>query len=99
MIVRALIQRVTRAQAAENTNPGRPIAAIGSGLVVMAGFETSDSPVNLEQMAQKIRSLRVFSDSSGALNLPGEQLGAHYLVVSQFTLYAEVKYSNRPTFE
>lgn len=97
--MRTLIQRVARAQAADSMNPHHPLAAIGRGLVVLAGFEATDSPVNLEQMAQKIRSLRIFTDSAGQLNLPAEQVGAHYMVVSEFTLYAELKYGNRPSFD
>jgi D-tyrosyl-tRNA(Tyr) deacylase len=75
------------------------IASIKKGLVILVGFEESDSPVSIEQMVQKIRSLRVFSDEAGKLNHAGPEVNAEYLVVSQFTLYAECKYGNRPSFD
>jgi D-aminoacyl-tRNA deacylase len=97
--MRALIQRVSRAQVAENSAYNKNIASIGKGLLILTGFEASDSPVSIEQLAQKIKSLRIFSDGSGKLNLPGPELSAEYLVVSQFTLYADCKYGNRPSFD
>src|SRR6185437_15762389 len=97
--MRALIQRVSRAQVAELAVPNKSIASIGKGLVILAGFEQSDSPVCIEQLAQKIKSLRIFSDDKGKLNIAGPEVGAQYLIVSQFTLYAECKYGNRPSFD
>ncbi len=96
--MRALIQRVTRAQIADQHVPNNVIASIEKGLLVLVGFEEGDSPVSIEQMAQKIRSLRIFSDAQGKMNLGGSEVNAQYLLVSQFTLYAECKYGNRPSF-
>lgn len=97
--MRALIQRVTRAGIADQYEPTKQIASIGKGMVVLVGFEEGDSPVCLEQMAQKIKSLRIFSIGDNKLNHSGQDVQAEYLLVSQFTLYAECKYGNRPSFD
>jgi D-tyrosyl-tRNA(Tyr) deacylase len=68
-------------------------------MMILVGFEQEDTIVGIEQMAQKIKSLRVFSDESGKLNLSGNEVGADYLITSQFTLYADCKYGNRPSFD
>ena len=70
-----------------------------SGLLIFVGFEPSDTPVSIDQMVQKIKNLRVFSDSQGKLNLSASEVKSEYLLVSQFTLYAECKYGNRPSFD
>lgn len=97
--MRVLIQRVTRARVAEAQASSSSIANIQKGMVLLCGFEASDSPVSIEQMAQKIKSLRIFSDASGKMNVAGPEVGAQYLLVSQFTLFAECKYGNRPSFD
>jgi D-aminoacyl-tRNA deacylase len=97
--MRVLIQRVTGAQALDRDVPNKSIAVIQRGLVCLAGFEESDSPVIIEQMSQKIRALRVFNDAAGKMNVSGFEVGAQYLLTSQFTLYAECKYGNRPSFD
>jgi D-aminoacyl-tRNA deacylase len=97
--MRALIQRVTRAQISPSEASTKTIASIGKGMLILVGFEESDSPVSIDQMVQKIKSLRIFSDSSGKMNLAGSEVQAEYLVVSQFTLYAVCKYGNRPSFD
>lgn len=97
--MRLLIQRVSRAQISENTAYNKIIASIGKGLVVLAGFEADDSPVSIEQMALKMKALRIFSDAQGKLNVAASEVNGEYLLVSQFTLYAECKYGNRPSFD
>ncbi len=97
--MRALIQRVTKAGIASSSEPDKQFADIKKGLLILVGFEESDTRVGIEQMAQKIKSLRVFSDPSGKMNLAGPEVNAEYLLVSQFTLFAECKYGNRPSFE
>lgn len=97
--MRALIQRVTRAQITDPQLPNKTIASIGKGMLILVGFEEGDSPVIIEQMTQKIRSLRIFEDAQGKMNIAGPEASAHYLLVSQFTLYAECKYGNRPSFD
>lgn len=96
--MRTLIQRVARAQASETLAPENDIAAIQKGMVILVGFEEGDSQVCIEQMAQKIRNLRIFADPQGKMNLSGPEVEAQYLITSQFTLYADCKYGNRPSF-
>ncbi len=96
--MRALIQRVARAKVAEKGHSPENLAAIGPGMVVLVGFEEGDTLILLEQIAQKIKSLRIFPDGEGKMNLPGSEVGAEFLLVSQFTLYADLKYGNRPSF-
>jgi D-aminoacyl-tRNA deacylase len=96
--MRALIQRVTQGQVAEKGHSAEKLAAIGPGMVVLAGFEESDTLLGIEQIVQKIKSLRIFPDGEGKMNLPAAEVGGQFLIVSQFTLYAELKYGNRPSF-
>ena len=97
--MRALIQRVSRARAADQTAKNQSIAAIEKGMLILVGFEASDSPVSIEQLAQKIKGLRIFTDEKGKMNISGSEISAEVLVVSQFTLYANCKYGNRPSFD
>lgn len=96
--MKVLIQRVARAQALESGASKNRIASIQKGMLILAGFEEEDTPVCVEQMVQKLKSLRIFSDSDGKMNLAGHEIGAEYLLTSQFTLYADCKYGNRPSF-
>lgn len=96
--MRVLIQRVCRASV-EALEPTREhIASIERGFVILVGFEEQDSPALVEQMAKKIRSLRVFADKDGKFNLAGPDVNAQYLIVSQFTLFADCRHGNRPSF-
>jgi len=97
--MRALLQRVTRAQATPAGVSTESLGGIGRGMLILVGFEATDTPLILEQLAQKIGNLRVFSDENGKMNLSGAQVGAQYLVVSQFTLYAQCRHGNRPSFD
>ena len=97
--MRLLVQRVARARISEKASPQVPAATIDKGLLVLAGFEPSDSVVIIEQMIQKLKSLRIFADGAGKMNLSGAEVGAQYLLVSQFTLHADCKYGNRPSFD
>jgi D-aminoacyl-tRNA deacylase len=96
--MRALIQRVTRAQVAEKGHPVEKLANIGPGMVVLLGFEEGDTLLALEQIVQKIKALRIFPDGEGKMNLPAAEVNGQFLLVSQFTLYADLKYGNRPSF-
>ena len=96
--MRTLIQRVSKAMAIEKSSQ-KTLASISQGLVIFCAFEPKDDLISIEQMVQKIKNLRVFSDASDKLNLPGSEVSASYLLVSQFTLYANCKYGNRPSFE
>ncbi|HKH14636.1 MAG TPA: D-aminoacyl-tRNA deacylase [Solirubrobacterales bacterium] len=91
--MRALVQRVSRASVA--TDAGQ-LAAIGPGLLVLLGVAPDDTEPDADRLADKVRALRVFDDSDGRMN---EALGdREVLCISQFTLYADTKKGNRPSF-
>jgi D-tyrosyl-tRNA(Tyr) deacylase len=91
--VRALIQRVSRASVSVER---AQVATIGPGLLVLLGVGASDRQGDAEWLANKIRALRIFSDSEGRMNEPlGDR---EVLCVSQFTLYGDVRRGNRPSF-
>ena len=77
---------------------GRIAGLIGSGLLVLAGFEGRDSDADLEWMAAKIVRLRIFSDPVGLMNYSVLDVQGRLLVVSQFTLFASTKRGNRPSW-
>lgn len=97
--MRAVIQRVSRSSVvADGAQAGR----IGRGLMVLLGVEAADGPeVDMEQvtwLAQKVAQMRIFSDEGGKMNLSVSDAGGDILVVSQFTLFAQTKKGNRPSF-
>lgn len=93
--MRVIIQRVSRADV---TVSQKKIAEIGKGLLILAGFEESDSEEDFEWMASKIIKLRIFPDENGVMNISTEDAKAEILVVSQFTLHASTKKGNRPSY-
>ena len=91
--MRALVQRVTRAAVRVD---GEVVSQIGPGLLVLLGITHSDDESVATRLAQKVRALRVFPDAEGRMNEPlGER---EVLVVSQFTLYADTRKGNRPSY-
>ena len=94
--MRVVIQRVSEASVAVE---GREISRIGRGFLVLVGFTKGDTIENLEWMARKIASLRLFEDDDHRMNLNLEAIGGEVLVVSQFTLYADVRKGTRPSFD
>ena len=91
--MRALVQRVARASVAAE---GGPLTSIGPGLLVLLGVAPDDTEDVADRIADKVRALRVFDDADGRMN---EALGdREVLCVSQFTLYADTKKGNRPSF-
>lgn len=91
--MRALVQRVTRASVAID---GREVAAIGEGLLVLLGVTAGDDAARTDRLAEKVRLLRVFEDDSCRMNA---SLGdREVLCISQFTLYADTRRGNRPSF-
>jgi D-tyrosyl-tRNA(Tyr) deacylase len=91
--VRALVQRVSRASVSVD---GGVVAAIGPGLLVLLGVGGDDGPQDADWLADKVRALRVFADADGRMNEPlGER---EVLCVSQFTLYADTRRGNRPSY-
>lgn len=92
--MRAVVTRVTSASV---TIDGTCTAEIGQGFLVLLGIHRDDTEKEALKLADKICGLRVFSDENGKMNLNLEKIGGELLVVSQFTLYADVK-SRRPGF-
>lgn len=93
--MRAVVQRVSEARVAV---AGEVTGAIGPGLLVLAGFETTDTEADLDWMAGKIVRSRIFADGEGVMNRSVQEAGGDILAVSQFTLYASVKKGNRPSW-
>ena len=93
--MRLVVQRVLRASVrAEGANAG----AIGRGAVVLVGIGTGDGPEVVDRMADKLFGLRYFEDTDGRTNLALTDVGGALLVVSQFTLLADVRRGRRPGF-
>src|SRR5881275_138190 len=91
--MRALIQRVSRASVAVD---GRVVSSIGAGLLVLLGVTHDDGEREADWLADKVRAVRIFPDAEGRMNEP---LGTReILCVSQFTLYADTRRGNRPSY-
>ncbi len=93
--MRAVVQRVTRASIKVEAEI---VGEIGKGLVVLLGVARDDTEKDAEYLAEKIGSLRVFDDSEARMNLSVKDVGGALLVVSQFTLYGDVRRGLRPSW-
>jgi len=93
--VRALLQRVERASVHVD---GSQVASIARGFLVLAGVGHGDGAGEAERLAEKIATLRVFADDEGKMNLALADVGGEVLVVSQFTLFADVRKGRRPSY-
>jgi D-aminoacyl-tRNA deacylase len=93
--VRALVQRVSRASVSVE---GEEVARIGRGLLVLLGVKRGDGPEEADRIAGKLERLRVFEDADGKMNLSVRDVGGELLCISQFTLYADARKGNRPSF-
>ena len=93
--MRIVLQRVRRASVSIE---GRCIAQIGVGYCLLTGFTHSDTPAQVEWMAEKVAGLRVFGDAEGKMNLALADVAGAVLVVSQFTLYGDAAKGRRPSF-
>jgi D-aminoacyl-tRNA deacylase len=94
--MRAVVQRVSQAQV---TVEREVVGRIGRGMLVLLGVAQTDSEADADYLAEKIAGLRIFEDANGKMNLAvGEAQGA-VLVVSQFTLYGDVRRGKRPSFD
>ena len=93
--MRAVLQRASQASV---TVEGEIVGKIGAGLLVFVGVEAGDNPADADFMAGKISRLRIFEDEAGKMNLSLAQTGGAILVVSQFTLCADVAKGNRLSF-
>jgi D-tyrosyl-tRNA(Tyr) deacylase len=87
-----------RAQRASVKTGGEVIGEIGKGYVVLLGIGNNDTKEKVVKMADKIKRLRIFADENGKTNLSIDDVGGEILVISQFTLYADCKKGNRPSF-
>lgn len=94
--MRAVVQRVIRAQVSVENNV---IGAIESGLVVLLGVGANDQKADADYLTDKIIGLRIFNDEQGKMNLSATETEAGILVVSQFTLYGDVRRGKRPSFD
>lgn len=93
--MKALIQRVSSGNVSVN---GETIGKIGRGYVVLLGVRTGDTDEDAHRLAAKTVSLRVFPDENDRMNLSLHDIQGEILVVSQFTLYADTRKGNRPSF-
>ena len=93
--MRAVVQRVTRASVEVS---GRVVGEIGTGLVVLLGVSLQDGADEAVWMAEKVATLRIFSDDADKMNLSLTEVGGEALVVSQFTLYGDARKGRRPSF-
>jgi D-tyrosyl-tRNA(Tyr) deacylase len=94
--MRAVVQRVTRAQV---TVDGGRTGQIERGLLVLLGVAQNDTQADADYLAEKIAGLRIFEDATAKMNLAVGEVGGSILVVSQFTLYGDVRRGKRPSFD
>lgn len=93
--MRAVIQRVTEASV---TVSGDKVSEIGRGLLVLLGVGEGDGESQVDWLVRKITQLRIFEDDNEHMNLSVTDVGGNVIVVSQFTLYADCRKGNRPSF-
>ena len=93
--MRAVLQRVSRAKV---TVGGETTGEIGRGLLILLGVGTDDAEADAVYLVDKIVNLRIFDDGDGKMNRSLIDIGGELLVVSQFTLYADVRKGRRPSY-
>lgn len=93
--MRVLLQRVAHARC---TVDGMVSGEIGVGVLLLVGVAQDDTPEMAKKLARKVAKLRIFSDEMGKMNLALVAVGGSVLSVSQFTLYADTRSGNRPSF-
>jgi len=93
--MRAVLQRVTRASVRVE---GRTVGEIGPGLVVLLGVARDDAEADARYLVEKVLNLRIFDDAEGRMNVSLLESGGALLVVSQFTLYGDVRRGRRPSW-
>ena len=93
--MKAVIQRVSKASVTIDKKVKSKIAA---GLLILLGIENADTNEDIDWLCGKITKLRIFGDENGAMNLSVKDIDGDIIVVSQFTLYANTKKGNRPSF-
>ncbi len=90
-----MLQRVARASVSVD---GERVASIGVGFLLLVGVGHDDGPAEAERLAEKVSALRVFADEAGKMNRAIADVGGEALVVSQFTLYADLRKGRRPSW-
>lgn len=93
--MRGVLQRVSRASVAVD---GEVVGSVGRGFLLLVGVGRDDGPRDADALAAKVASLRVFPDDEGRMNSSLSQMGGAVLVVSQFTLLADLRKGRRPSF-
>lgn len=93
--MKAWLQRVSEASV---TIDGQTVSKIGRGYLVLLGITHADTEAMADKIAAKVADLRLFDDEKGAMNLGIRDVGGDVIVVSQFTLYADVSHGRRPGF-
>ncbi len=93
--MKAVIQRVLEAQV---TVDQRVVARIGPGLVILVGVAKDDKPEDVNRLADRILSFRIFDDEAGRMNRSIQEISGQMLVISQFTLVADIEKGRRPNF-
>jgi len=94
--MRAVVQRVTKASVSVQD---AVVGAIASGLLVLLGVSKNDTTASADYIVEKLLGLRIFDDQGGRMNLNVGEAGGAFLVVSQFTLYGDVRRGKRPSFD
>lgn len=93
--MRVVIQRVRHAAVHIG---GKPKASIGSGMLILLGITQEDTAEDIDYLCRKIGKLRIFDDEKGVMNLDIQAVDGDCIVVSQFTLYADTRKGNRPSY-
>ena len=93
--MKLLLQRVAHASVEID---GETVGSIGAGFLALVGCRTGDTPADADYLADRMVALRVFHDDEGRMNRSLLDIGGSALLVSQFTLYADCKKGNRPSF-
>lgn len=93
--MRIVLQRVSSASVRV---AGEVVASIGQGICLLVGVSPEDSRIDAETTVTKVSGLRIFSDSEGRMNRSVEDVGGEVIVVSQFTLYGDLRRGRRPSF-
>ena len=95
LLMKAIIQRVSSCSV---TIDNKVVAVIQKGLLVLVGFEDADNNEDLNWLTLKIANLRIFGDENEVMNLSLKEVGGDMIIVSQFTLHANTKKGNRPSY-
>ncbi len=95
LLMKAVIQRVSSCSV---TIDNKVVADVQKGLLVLVGFEDADNNEDLNWLTSKIANLRIFGDENEVMNLSLKEVGGDMIIVSQFTLHANTKKGNRPSY-